>query len=470
MKVYKPTIGMEIHVELKTAGKMFSPAPNEFSDKPNINVSFIDVALPGTLPKLNYQAVELALKAALAFNCKINQKMHFDRKSYFYLDLPKGYQITQYTTPIGYDGYVMIETDEGEKKIAIERIHIEEDTCKSIHEEEKTYLDYNRAGIPLIEIVTKPVIKNAQEAMAYLTKVREILRYLDVSDVKMEEGSMRCEANVSVSKTKKLGEKVEIKNVGSISYVGVAIDYEINRQIDILTSGGIVKPQTRRYVENKKATELLREKEAQNDYRYFPEPDLALIEISDDKIAKIQNIMPQLPDQLRQKYREVGINEPTIKALLSSKDLVLFFEEIYEEKTALVAAKYLISGVLKYLNKHNLCLSETRLGADDYKALINYKVAGELNDQQVQEVLIALLEGKGSLDENIAQIKDSNVDDEAEILEIIDEILAVNQEQVAAYKKGNDRMLKYFMGQIMQKTKGKVNPQKAQKLLLSRLS
>ncbi len=467
MRVYKPTIGMEIHAELKTEGKMFSNAPNCFSAKPNINVNLIDIALPGTLPQLNHEAIELALKAALALNCKINKKMHFDRKNYFYLDLPKGYQITQHNTPIGYDGYIEIEIGGKRKKIAIECVHIEEDTCKSIHEDDKTYLDYNRAGIPLIEIVTKPVIESAEEVKLYLTKVREILRYLDVSDVKMEEGSMRCEANVSISDTNKLGTKVEIKNVGSISYVVSAIEYETKRQKEILSSGGQIKSQTRRYVENKKKTELLREKEGKNDYRYFPESDLPLVEISEEDIMRIKEAMPILPDQLYNKYQQAGINEPTIKAILSSRELAAFFEEIYDQKTAPIAAKYLVSGVLKYLNKHGLTLKETKLTAKDFNELIKQ---AELNDQQIQAILENLLLGKGSLKENLKQIKEGSISNEDEILTIINEVMAENKKEVASYRDGNERVLKYLMGQIMKKSKGKIDPQKAHQLLLSQLS
>ena len=311
-----PTIGIEVHVELKSKTKVFSDSINNFKDDINTNVNVIDLGFPGTLPKLNKEVINQALLASLALNCKINKVMHFDRKNYFYPDLPKGFQITQKDTPIGYDGYVEIEDEGIIKRIELERIHIEEDTCKSIHKDDKTLLNANRAGVPLIEIVTKPVIKSANEAMLYLEKLRETLLYLGVSDVKIEEGSMRCEANISLSETEVLGKKVEIKNIGSISNVGLAINYEINRQTNLINSGEKIVEQTRRFDDKTNTTILMRVKETGNDYRYMPEPDIPYVILSDEEIENVRKSIPKLPYQLKKEYTELGLNNNAINTLI----------------------------------------------------------------------------------------------------------------------------------------------------------
>jgi len=466
--MYKPTIGMEIHAELKTKAKMFSDSFNFYDAKPNSNVNLIDLALPGTLPKLNQEAINLALKAALALNCKINKKMHFDRKSYFYADLPKGFQITQHETPIGYDGFVEIEIDGVFKKIIIERVHIEEDTCKSIHQDDLTYLDYNRAGVPLIEIVTKPMICNEKEAMLYLEKIREILNYIDVSDVKMEEGSMRCEANVSISETNDLGTKVEIKNIGSISSVGKAIIYEIERQKEALIKKEEIVEQTRRYDEKTGTTVLMRTKENKNDYRYFPEPDLPLVFLTDEEIAEMKKTIPVLPSALKQKYLQAGIHETVIKGLLSSKELINFFEEIYAEVEPNLTGKILTSVVKQYLNKNNLKIQATKLKKEEFIKTMQLYEQKQLNNQQVSQILETLLEKEIDFDKLIHQVKSSGLDDQA-LLKIINKIINNNSEQVSSFQNGDERILKYFMGQIMKETKGQADPKKAQELLINEL-
>ena len=299
----KPTIGIEVHVELKSMAKVFSLSKNNFNDEANTNINVIDLGYPGVLPRLNKGVIDDALKACLALNFNINRLMHFDRKNYFYPDLPKGYQITQQDTPIGYDGYVEISN----KKIYLERMHIEEDTCKSLHTTD-TLLNFNRTGVPLLEIVTKPCISSGKEAVEYLEKLRETLLYLGISDVKIEEGSMRCDVNVSVSDTDELGTKVEVKNIGSISNVGVAIDYEIQRQEELLANGEVIIEQTRRFDDKSKTTILMRYKETGNDYRYFPEPDIPYVYIDDEWIEQIKKEMPVLTDELKNKYTKLGIN------------------------------------------------------------------------------------------------------------------------------------------------------------------
>ncbi|MEG2322082.1 MAG: Asp-tRNA(Asn)/Glu-tRNA(Gln) amidotransferase subunit GatB, partial [Bacilli bacterium] len=344
----KPTIGIEVHVELKSMAKMFSKSKNNFKDSPNTNISIIDLGYPGALPRLNKGVIDMALKACLALNLHINRHIHFDRKNYFYPDLPKGYQITQNDTPIGYDGYLEIEND---KKVIIERLHMEEDTAKSMHTN-MTLLNYNRAGVPLIEIVTTPCLNNGKEAMLYLEKLREILLYLGVSDVKIEEGSMRCDVNVSISDTDKLGTKCEVKNIGSISNVGLAIDYEVKRQEELIKQGIILKEETRRFDDKTNTTVLMRYKETGNDYRYFPEPDIPYVDITDSWLEEIKKNMPILTDVLKKKYEKLNINNNNINNIISNINLCHFLEEVIDKCNPVIASNLLTGEILSYLNKN----------------------------------------------------------------------------------------------------------------------
>jgi aspartyl-tRNA(Asn)/glutamyl-tRNA(Gln) amidotransferase subunit B len=358
-----PTIGIEVHVELKSNAKVFSKSKNNFKDAINTNVSVIDLGYPGVLPQLNKKVIDMALQAALVLNCEINKKMHFDRKNYFYPDLPKGYQITQSRTPIGHDGYVTIYVDGKEKKIGIERIHIEEDTCKSIHNGDMTLLNFNRAGVPLIEIVSKPDITSSKEAVLYIEALREMLLYLGISDVKIEEGSMRCDANVSLKEETSvvLGTKTEIKNIGSISNVGSSIEYEIKRQREIIENGGTITEETRRYDDKTSTTILMRVKETGNDYRYFPEPDIPFVTISEEWINDAKERIPVLPDVLRGKYLKFGINNNNINTLISNIELCDFLEAMGSDVNPVIGANLLCGGILEYLNKNYLSLKETKL-------------------------------------------------------------------------------------------------------------
>ena len=346
----KPTIGIEVHVELKSMAKAFSLSKNNFNDEVNSNINVIDLGHPGVLPRVNKGVIDMALKACLALNFKINRLMHFDRKNYFYPDLPKGYQITQQDTPIGYDGYVEVSN----KKIYLERMHIEEDTCKSIHTTD-TLLNFNRSGVPLIEIVTKPCIESGAEAMEYLEKLRETLLYLGISDVKIEEGSMRCDVNVSVSDSDKLGTKCEVKNIGSISNVGLAIDYEIKRQEELIKKGGKIVPQTRRFDDKTKTTILMRYKETGNDYRYFPEPDIPFIYIDDEWLKNIS-------DNLKEKWEITRISKINIALLKLAIYEILYTKLPYKvvvNEVVELAKKYgddnsapFINGILEFQKRN----------------------------------------------------------------------------------------------------------------------
>ena len=317
--MYTPTIGIEVHVELKTKAKAFSTTKNTYGQIPNKVANVIDLGYPGTLPTLNKGIIDLGIKTALILNCDITREIFFDRKNYFYPDNPKNYQITQNNTPIGRNGYVEVSYDGIKKKIEIEEIHLEEDTCKSIHNANSTLLDFNRAGVPLIEIVSKPVIKNEKEAMLYLENLRSMLLYAGVSDVKIEEGSMRCDLNISLSDSDILGTKIEIKNIGSISNVGESVLYEIKRQTELLKSGKVLKEETRKWDDKSKSTILMRVKETGNDYRYFPEPDIPKVEIDDNWIENIKKEIPMMPNEIKETYESLKINDIAIKALIQNR-------------------------------------------------------------------------------------------------------------------------------------------------------
>lgn len=472
MNNYLPTIGMEVHCELKTNSKMFSASLNGYGENANTNINVIDLGYPGTLPKLNRMGIEFALKAALALNCKINKEMHFDRKNYFYPDLPKGYQITQNLTPIGYDGYIEIDLDGTKKKIGIERVHIEEDTCKSIHDQNYTYLDFNRAGVPLIEIVTKPDITNDKEACLYLTKLREILLYLGVSDVKMEEGSMRCEANVSVRKSisDPLGTKIEIKNIGSISAVGSAINYEIERQSSLLEEGKTLKEETRRFDELTKTTILMRTKETGNEYRYFPEPDIPFYHLTDDYIKKIKEELPLLPEQLLDIYRSKNINESNIKIILGNMELSSYFNKLLDTDIDLSVASNLLTGdILGYLNKNNIKLVDVKMDEDNFKNLVTKVSKKEISSKVCKEILPIMLETNENIDEIIKKQGLTEITDENVLRDLINNLINQNESVIADFKDGKDRPIKFLMGLVMKESKGKANPPVANKILIEEL-
>ncbi len=468
----EPTIGIEIHVLLKSQSKVFTNSLNSFNEIPNENIALGDLAYPGTLPTLNKEVVNMALKAALAFNCKINKKMHFDRKNYFYPDLSKGYQITQDMTPIGYDGYVEIEVDGNFKKIAIERIHIEEDTCKSIHSEKGTLLDFNRAGVPLIEIVTKPVITSDIEAVKYVDTIRETLLYLGVSDVKIEEGSMRCDVNISLKEKEsdQLGTKVEIKNIGSVSNVGTSILYEINRQKEILGSGKKVIAETRRFDDSTNKTLLMRVKDENTDYRYHPEPNLPYIYLTDDIIKEVQRSIQNMPKDLRKKYSDLGINQNNINTIVGNYDMCMFLEKIINNINPVIGANILTGEISSYLNKNKLEFNNIKLTVDNFQDLVNRYEKNEISSKQLKTIIPLLLETGENIQNIIDKLGLKQINNEEEILKIINNVINNNSKSVDDYKSGQDRALKYLMGQIMKESKGQVNPELANKLLVETLN
>ena len=461
--MYEVVVGIEVHVELKSNSKVFSHSQNEYSNEPNVYVNEIDLGYPGVLPVLNKKVIEMALQASLALNCNINKVMHFDRKNYFYPDLPKGYQITEQDTPIGYDGYI----DIGNKKIGIERLHIEEDTCKSIHGKTGTMLNANRAGVPLIEIVSKPDMNSPEDAVAYLTKLREILLYLGISDVKIEEGSMRCDCNVSLHKPgTPFGTKVEIKNIGSINNVGEAIKYEIKRQSEILDSGKVIEhEETRRLDDKTMTTILMRVKETGNDYRYFPEPDIPYVVISDDWINEVKANMPVFASELKEKYEALGINSNNVKTIISRLDLVEFLESVIDKCDAIIASNLLTGDILSYLNKNYVSINKIKLNSDNFIELVNNIKEDKVSSKQAKEIIPYLCENGGTLADAISKLGIEEINDTSAINDIVKKVLDSNPESIKDYKEGKDRAIKYLMGQVMKESKGQVNPKTANDIL-----
>lgn len=472
MTNYIPTIGIEVHVELKTNTKIFSNALNGYGQMANSLTNVIDLGYPGTLPTVNKEVITLAIKAAKVLNCKIRREIHFDRKNYFYPDNPKNFQITQSRTPIGYDGYVEIEVDGIKKKIEIEEMHIEEDTCKSTHRGDKTLLDFNRAGVPLIEIVTKPCISNSTEAKLYLEKLKELLFYSDISDCKMEEGSMRCDANVSIRKNQAdpFGTKCEIKNIGSISNVGLSIEKEIARQAKLLDNGEHFKEQTRRYDDKLGDTVLMRVKETGNDYRYFPEPDIPYLYITDSMIEEVEKTIGMLPDERRKTYLEKGVSEINANKLVQNKPLSDYFNTLLEEKTDFkIASNLLLGDISAYLNKNEKAITETTLTKERFLDLIAKIEDGTLTSRNLKDILETILEETTSIEDIIKEAKIANITDDNALRTIIQKIIATNEESVLDYKAGHDRAIKFFMGQVMKETKGSANPKLAMDILKEEL-
>lgn len=458
---YKTTVGIEIHCELKTKTKIFSPSLNSMNSLANKNINEIDFGYPGVLPTINEEAVELALKAALVLNCDINKEMYFDRKNYFYPDLPKGYQITQARTPIGINGYIDLGNG---KKVRIHDVHIEEDTAKSIHHNEKSLLDFNRCGVPLIEIVSEADMSNSSEAKLYVEKLRELLFYTNVTDAKIEEGSMRCDVNVSVSKTEELGTRTEIKNVSSISNVGIAIEKEALRQIEIIENGGIIREETRRFDEVKQETILMRVKETGNDYRYFPDADIPKLVLEDDYIDRVKNDLEVLPNERRRIYKENNVSNINIEKLIANKslsDYLLLFTDIDFQ----IASNLLLGDISSYLNKKNITIFDTKLSVDKFKDLVNKLSSGEITNKLFKDICIDLLESDMTVSEIIDHKGLKSIDNVEELTSIIENIVSNNPESVKDYKNGQTRAIKFLMGQIMKETKGSANPKVSNDIL-----
>ena len=468
---WETVIGLEVHVQLSTKTKLFSGASTSFGSEPNTQVDLIDLGLPGVLPVANKEAFYKAIRFGLATNAEINQVSMFDRKNYFYPDLPKGYQITQMEKPIVGKGSIVINVDGDEKLINITRAHLEEDAGKSIHDlfDGETGIDLNRAGTPLLEIVSEPEISSAKEAVAYFKAIHQLVTFLDICDGNMSQGSMRCDVNVSVKKHDNdvLGTRAEIKNINSFKFIERAIHFEVARQIKLLEKGEIIVQETRLYDSVKNETRSMRSKEAANDYRYFPEPDLLPVVISDNELEEIKSTLPELPKQKEIRFiNEHNLEESEAKILASSKAMANLFEDASEKtKDSSLIAKWLVGDVSALLNKDNISIEESKLSSVNFAKLIerisDKTISGKIAKSVLEEVWISgndidvIIEEKG-----LVQIQDESI-----LEDIAKKIIDENPDQVNAYKGGKDRLFGFFVGQVMKETQGKANPQGVNEIL-----
>lgn len=472
---FETIIGLEVHVELKTDSKIFSPSAAHFGSEPNSNTNEIDWAYPGTLPVLNKQAVEFGMKAALALNCDIHKSNSFDRKHYFYPDNPKAYQISQDEWPIGHDGWIEIEVEGKKKKLRIERIHLEEDAGKNTHGEDGySYVDLNRQGSALIEIVSEADMRSPEEAYAFLDALKQILQYTGVSDVKMEEGSMRCDANVSLRPfgQEEFGTKTEIKNLNSFNFVRKGIAFEQARQEKILLSGGSIQQQTRRYDETTSETVLMRVKGEASDYRFFPEPDLPPLSISDEWIEEVRATLPEMPVERQQRYvAELGLPESDATMLTATKEFADFFEEtIQKGSDPKLSSNWLMGDVTGYLKSEQKHLSETGLTPENLSQMIQLIEDGTISSKIGKRVFKELIEHGGNPQQLVEEKGWAQLSDPSKLRPIITEILDKNEQSIEDYKNGKDRALGFLVGNIMKQTRGQANPKVVNELLLEELN
>ena len=471
--MYKTVIGLEVHCELKSNSKNFSSAKNYFSDIPNSNVSVVDLGMPGILPVVNKGAVRNSVKMALAMNCKIPKYLTFERKNYFYPDLPKGYQITQFKNPIGTDGYIVINVDGNEKKVLIHDTHLEEDTASMDHYNDYSLLDYNRCGVPLLETVTEPCINSADEAVTFLETLRNIFLYTDTSYARSDKGQIRCDVNVSLMKedAKELGTRVEIKNINSFSGVKEAIIIEVARQTEILNNGGKIEQETRRYDENDHATYTMRSKEDAIDYRYFTDPNLPPIEIDSNWIDEIKKEIPVLPNERFNTYTsEYHVNEKDAYTIVRDKKVSDFYEECIKLlNEPVIISNWLTGDVMKYLNKESLSIDECKINPKMLTDMIKLILDGKINGKQGKEVLEHMLDTGKDSNTLISELGMTQISDSEEIRKIVQTILDDNKNLVEDYKNGKN-VFGFIVGLIMKNTNGKANPVVTSKVLQEELS
>ncbi|AIY04717.1 aspartyl/glutamyl-tRNA amidotransferase subunit B [Planococcus sp. PAMC 21323] len=472
---FETIIGLEVHVELKTESKMFSPAPAHFGAEPNTNTNVIDLGYPGVLPVVNKTAVDWAMRAALALNCEITRHTKFDRKNYFYPDNPKAYQISQFDQPIGEHGWIEIEVKGEKKRIGITRLHMEEDAGKLTHTDKGySLVDYNRQGTPLIEIVSEPDIRTADEAYAYLEKIKAIIQYTGVSDVRMEEGSLRCDANISLRPfgQEQFGTKTELKNLNSFNFVRKGIEHEQVRQEQVLLSGGIIEQETRRYDESTGKTLLMRVKEGSDDYRYFPEPDLVDIVIDDAWLERVRSEIPELPDARKARYvSELGLSSYDAMVLTLAKPISDFFEAtVTAGADAKLASNWLMGEVSAYLNAEQKELSDTALTPEGLAGMIKLISDGTISSKIAKKVFKELIEKGGDANDIVKAKGLVQISDENTLREFVTAALDNNPQSIEDYKNGKDRAIGFLVGQIMKQTKGQANPPLLNKILLEEIA
>jgi len=476
--MWETVIGLEIHAQLSTKSKIFSGASTAYGAEPNTQACVIDLGLPGVLPVLNKEVVFMAARFGLAINANVARRSIFARKNYFYPDLPKGYQISQMDHPIVETGEIEINLEDGStKKVGVTRAHLEEDAGKSLHEDFQgmTGVDLNRAGTPLLEIVSEPDMRSAKEAVAYMKKIHALVTFLEICDGNMQEGSFRCDANVSVRPKgqAEYGTRAELKNINSFKFVEKAINIEVERQIDILESGGSIVQETRLYDADKNETRSMRSKEEANDYRYFPDPDLLPVEISDAWLDEVKAGLPELPQQKKARFIEqYGLKVDDADVLTSSPSQANYFEALVAATSAdaKLAANWVVGSLAAMLNKDNTDIANSPVSAEALGALLNRIADNTISGKIAKEVVEAMWQGEGSADEIIESRGLKQITDTGAIEAIIDEIIAANPEQVEQFRAGKDKVLGFFVGQVMKASKGKANPGQVNQLLKQKLS
>ena len=472
---WEVVIGLEVHAQVSTNAKLFSGAPTAFGGEPNTQVSIVDAAMPGMLPVLNRTAVREAVRTGLALNADINQRSIFARKNYFYPDLPSGYQISQYEAPIVGKGEIEIDMPDGTtKRIGIERLHLEQDAGKSIHDRHpsKTYIDLNRSGVPLMEIVSQPDMRSSEEAGAYVEKLRAILRYLGSCDGNMQEGSLRVDANVSVRRPgENLGTRCEIKNVNSIRFLKQAIEYEAHRQIEIIEGGGTIDQETRLFDPNRGETRSMRSKEDAHDYRYFPDPDLLPIDLDGAFIEALQSSLPELPDQRKQRLAdEYGLSAYDAGILVSEKETADFFEIVASGRDAKQAANWVTRDLFARLNKADLVIAESPVSAAAMGELLDLLSDGTISGRIAKNVFDEMFDSRKSATAIVEEKGLKQITNTGELENLVEDIIKKGADQAEQYRAGNTKVLGWFVGQIMKETQGKANPQTVNELLRKKLS
>ena len=473
--IYEAVIGLEIHAQLLTESKLFCGCSTKFGNPPNTNVCPVCMGHPGVLPVLNKKAVEFTIRMGLATNCTINRKSVFARKNYFYPDLPKGYQISQYEFPLCSNGYLELEIENQKRKIGINRIHLEEDAGKSIHDQGPyTVLDFNRCGVPLIEIVTAPDLRSPEEAGKFLTEIRQIVKYLGICDGNMEEGSLRCDANVSVREKGSdiLGTKTEVKNMNSIRYVIEALRYEINRQIEILENGVKIEQQTLLWNSDKQIVEPMRSKEESHDYRYFPEPDLPQVEVNEIWLEEIQKNLPELPSARKSRFKsQYNLPEYDIEILTTEKEWADYFEETAKYTNDFKSiSNWFMTEILKIINEEKISIKDFVIKPEWLAELINSINNQTISGKIAKEVFNEMLSSAEPPSEIIKKKGLVQITDENEILKVVTKVLNENQKQVEQYLSGKEKVFAHFVGQVMKETKGKANPSLVNRILKEELN
>ena len=467
-------IGIEIHAQVKSNSKLFSSSSTDFGSGPNSQVSLVDAAMPGMLPVINKFCVEQAVRSGIGLNAKINNKSIFDRKNYFYQDLPQGYQISQFKDPIVGNGFIDIVLDDQTKRIGIERLHLEQDAGKSLHDQDPnlTFVDLNRSGIALMEIVSNPDISSADEAVEYVKKVRSILRYLDTCDGNMEQGSLRADVNVSVNKPgDEFGTRCEIKNLNSFKYIHSAIIYEAKRQVKLIESGESINQETRLYNIDTGETRSMRSKEDAHDYRYFPDPDLLPLEIEDKWIEEIKSTIPELPDQKKNRFiKDYNLSEYDAGVIVSDKATSDYYEKVVKNRSPKLVTTWVTSELFSILNKKNLTIDESPVSHGKLGELIDNIESGKVSNRLAKDIFEEMCETGKSPSDIISEKGLSQISDEGELEKLVNDVLSANPENVEKYKNGKDKLFGFFVGEAMKLSKGKANPKLLNELLKSKLN